>query len=106
MKEHVRYLLPEVKKAMEEYCGYSHKHAEIAARELLTTMPDVLLPNLYEWLKGEPISDLRVGKYSIYVIMKIWNLNEKKEFPLAAETMSLYIREPRSGERRIWRMWR
>ena len=106
MKEDMKYLLPEVTKAMEEYCGYSNKLAAFAADHLLTTMSDVLLPNLYEWLKGEPISDLRVGKYSIYVIMKIWNLNEKKEFPLAAETMSLYIREPRSGERRIWRMWR
>lgn len=106
MKEHMKYLLPEVTKAMEEHCGYSHKLAVFAAKQLLTRMPDVLLPNLYEWLKGEPISDLRVGKYSIYVIMKIWNLDEQKEFPLAAETMSLYLQEPHAGERRIWRMWR
>ena len=106
MRECIAYLHPEVTKAMEEYCGYPRRHAEAAAKDLLQVLPDELFPNLYEWLRGEPISDLRVGKYSIFVIMKIWNLNEKKDFPLAAETMSLYIREPRAGERRIWRMWR
>lgn len=106
MNKRKKEILSELIPVMEKKCGFSKKVADYQAEHLLEIMPEELYPNLEEWMAGVPISDLRVGKYSIFMIMKMRKMNEERHFPIAAEMMSIYIRNPRAGERRIWHPWR
>lgn len=106
MNQKQKNIFPRLCTAMETKCEMNAQIARGQAEHLLETMPEELFPNLEEWIAGVPISDLRVGKYSILMIMKMRKMSEERHFPIAAEMMSVYIRNPRAGERRIWHPWR
>ena len=106
MNHRQKQIYPRVCAAMESKCEMDSKIAKGQAEHLLEIMPEELYPNLEEWIAGIPLSDLRVGRYSILMIVKMRKMNEERHFPMAAEMMSVYVRNPRAGERRIWHMWR
>lgn len=106
MNRRQKSIFPRLCAAIESKCDMDPKLAKGQAEYLLEVMPEELYPNLEEWIAGVPISDLRVGRYSILMIMKMRKMDEERHFPMAAELMSVYVRNPRAGERRIWHMWR
>ena len=70
------------------------------ARDLLADTDPRLAPNINEWLQGGPVSDIRIGKYSINAIMAI---RGERDFLSALEAMNLYLRDSAGGERLISR---
>lgn len=106
MNKKQKSIYPRLCAALESKCDMNPQIARGQAEHLLENMPEKLYPNLEEWMAGKPLSDLRVGRYSILMIMKMRRMNEERHFPMAAEMMGVYIRNPRAGERRIWHMWR
>lgn len=83
---------------LEEFAAYKR------ATDLLKNCSVHLLPNVYEWVEGRPLSDIYVDKYSISMILSIWNSND---FLRALEVIcELQQGNKDIAERRIWQMRR
>lgn len=78
----------------------SYYDAEKIAIEVLNNTDPRLEQNLREWISGEPISDIWIGKYCINAIMAI---REDDDFLDALIAMSLYLENEADGIRKIWR---
>lgn len=76
------------------------QYANYMADRIISEGDDRLEPNLTEWMKGEPISDLWIGEYCINGIMSI---RGDEDFLDALLAMSLYLRDEEAGVITIWR---
>lgn len=66
--------------------------------------PKQLYINVYQWIKGEEISDIYIGKYSLPMILDIWKSND---FLRALEVMcELSQGDTEKAELKIWEMRR
>ena len=74
-------------------------YAELMANKIINEGDGRLEPNLREWINGEPISDLWIGKYCINAIMKARDDNDFLDAFLA---MSLYLKDESAGVLKIW----
>ncbi|MCR5835603.1 MAG: hypothetical protein K6G88_03765 [Lachnospiraceae bacterium] len=83
---------------LDEFAAYK-KAKEV--RKLCTTH---LLPNVVEWIEGRPLTDIYVDKYTIPMILTIWN---NQDFLKALEVIcELQLGNKDIAERRIWQMRR
>ena len=80
--------------------GITDAHAAARAAELIANTDSRLETNVAQWVNGQPISDLWIGKYCINAILAI---RGEKDFLSALEAMNLYLQNPKLGELRIWR---
>ncbi len=59
-----------------------------------------LKPNIVEWVSGEPISDIWIGKYCVNAVMKI---RGDDNFVGAILALDRYAKNPtRENEARLW----
>ena len=66
--------------------------------------PKQLYINVYQWIKGDEISDIYIGKYSLPMILDIWKSND---FLRALEVMcELSQGDTEKAELKIWEMRR
>ena len=66
--------------------------------------PKQLYINVYQWIKGDEISDICIGKYSLPMILSIWKSND---FLRALEVMcELSQGDTEKAELKIWEMRR
>lgn len=66
--------------------------------------PKQLYINVYQWIKGEEISDIYIGKYSLPMILDIWKSND---FLRALEVIcELSQGDTEKAEFNIWEMRR
>lgn len=91
------------KKIHSEYC----MDTQTAYRKALQTVkscPAALYPNLCEWAEERPLTDIYVGKYSLPMILSIW---QSRDFLHALKVMTeLYEGHTEAAEIQIWRMRR
>lgn len=73
------------------------------AERILGKLPDRLLPNIDEWSRGLPLSDIYISKYSVPMILAMWKNND---FISAVEVMIEMERNPDKAVRQIWNMRR
>lgn len=73
------------------------------ADRILDKLPDKLLPNVDEWSRGLPLSDIYIGQYSVPMILAMW---KSSDFISAAEVMIEMEKNPDKAVRQIWRMRR
>ena len=78
-------------------------YCERYADELLLGLDSRLVPNVEQWLKGEELTDIRIGKYSIIEIMGI---RDNNDFFDALETMRECIANPEIADFFVWRFRR
>lgn len=101
MKADIQKMLSD--RIRDNYC-LSHEIARNKALQILERCPEQLLPNVEQWAVGEKLTDIYVGKYSIPMIMAIW---EHQDFISALDTITEYFVGDRdAAERRIWQMRR
>ena len=74
------------------------------AEQIVKNCPVVLAKNLEEWSKGQKLTDIYIGKYTLPMILAIWN---SKDFLNALEVMDeLEKGNVETAELRIWNMRR
>lgn len=82
----------------------SEPDAQVKARMLGQRCPAPLQKNLEQWASGQPLSEIRIGRYSIPMIMAIWG---QPDFSGALDVLTEYLTGDRdAAERRIWQMRR
>ena len=57
--------------------------------------PAPLQKNLEQWASGQPLSEIRIGRYSIPMIMAIWG---QPDFSGALDVLTEYL----TGDRDVW----
>ncbi len=93
--------LEKLVRQVQKTYGFPESLAGYHAENLLQKLPKQLLVNVDEWCAGEELTDVCVGKYSIPMILKIWN--DSSDFLAAANALIEYVANPDRGERMIWR---
>lgn len=84
--------------------GFTQETAQDKAMQVLEGCPVVLAQNVEEWSKGQKLTDIYIGKYSLPMILAIWN---SKDFLSALEVMTELAKgNVAIAELRIWNMWR
>lgn len=83
--------------------GLNQDSAFKNAGKLLEALPDCLLPNIREWIKGETLSDIRVRGYSIPMVLVLW---KSGDFLSAALAVAELERDYDRTVRQIWNMRR
>ena len=87
----------------QEY-GFTQKTAQDKAEQIVKNCPVVLAKNLEEWSKGQKLTNIYIGKYTLPMILAIWN---SKDFLNALEVMDeLEKGNVETAELRIWNMRR
>lgn len=87
----------------QEY-GFTQKAAQDKAEQIVKNCPVVLAKNLEEWSKGQKLTNIYIGKYTLPMILAIWN---SKDFLNALEVMDeLEKGNVETAELRIWNMRR
>lgn len=84
--------------------GFTREVAQDKAIQVLKDCPAVLAQNIEEWSKGQNLTDIYIGKYSLPMILAIWN---SKDFLSALEVMAELAKgNIEIAELRIWNMRR
>ena len=84
--------------------GFTQEAAKKKALQVLERCPAALLRNVEEWADGQKLTDIFIGKYSLPMILAIWN---SKDFLRALEVMAeLDEGSIETAELRIWNMRR
>ena len=83
--------------------GLEKEQAVGRARDLIDNTDCRLEKNVKEWLEGQTISDVWVDKYCINAILAI---RKDRDFLSALDAMNFYLKDPKAGELRIWRVRR
>lgn len=92
-----------VDRICQEY-GVTQKTAQDKAEQIVKNCPAVLAQNVEEWSKGQKLTDIYIGKYTLPMILTIWN---SKDFLNALEVMSeLEKGNVETAEVRIWNLRR
>lgn len=84
----------------EKNLGLDDAYIEKIAKDLFCNLDERLKLNLNEWIEGQNISDIWIGKYCINAIMSIRGDND---FLGALEAMNTYLHNEEDGIRLIWR---
>lgn len=97
----------DVQKLEEKIHIEYHMSMEVAHERTLQVekrCPKQLYINVYQWIKGDEISDIYIGKYSLPMIWDIWKSND---FLRALEVMcELSQGDTENAELKIWEMRR
>lgn len=90
-------------KKIEEAYWMNPDKAQKHAKEVLARLPDCLLPNIREWIRGTALTDICIGDYSIPMILAIW---DSHDFLGAARVMTELEESPAGALKKIWNMRR
>ena len=71
------------------------------AERMVSETDERLEPNVVEWLREEPLSDIWIDQYCIGLVMKVQG---RGDFLGALEALNCYVTDPDLGERLIWRV--
>lgn len=92
---------------MDRICleyGFTKEAAQAKTMEVLESCPPVLAQNIEEWAKGENLTDIYIGQYSMPMILALWN---SRDFLKALEAMiELAKGNTEIAELKIWNMRR
>lgn len=88
---------------IEEVYKLDSESALKSARAIWNELPGRLLPNISEWSRGEPLSDIYIQEYSIPMILMLW---QSKDFLSAVQVMIDLEKNPDMAVRKIWNMRR
>lgn len=83
----------------------SYKHQTIAssrayAKEFCRDIDEMFEPLVQAWISGEKLPTIKIGKYSVGIIMQI---GESRDFLRALKLLNLYKNDPGAGEEAIWK---
>lgn len=81
--------------------GLAPDQVEAYATRMVEETDERLEPNVAEWLRGEPLTDIWIDQYCIGLALKIQG---RGDFLTALEALSTYARDPQRGESLIWRV--
>lgn len=91
------------KRIRQEY-GLSQEEAHKKAAQMLKECPALLTQNVEEWSEGQMLTDIYIGRYSLPMILAIWN---SSDFLRALEVMNeLASGNAETAELKIWAMRR
>jgi hypothetical protein len=94
----------EIAQKIKEQYGLNDTEATLRAEKVLRECPQVLMENVREWVEEKPLTDIYVGKYSLPMILTIWN---SRDFLRALEVLNeLQEGNVESAELKIWEMRR
>lgn len=89
---------------IEEEYGMNTIAAFEKAKSVMKNCPEVLMKNIREWVNDIPLTDIYVSKYSISMILALWN---STDFLKALEVMkNLSEGYTEKAELKIWEMRR
>lgn len=92
-----------MEKIRQEY-GFTQEVAKNKAMQTLEDCPVVLTQNILEWAKGQKLTDIYIGQYSLPMILAIWN---SRDFLKALEVMNELAKgNTEIAELKIWNMRR
>ncbi len=84
--------------------GFTQEAAQDRAMQALENCPPALTQNLEEWAKGQKLTDIYIGQYSLPMILAIW---KNRDFLKAMEVMTeLDKGNTEIAELKIWNMRR
>ncbi|MGN8963480.1 hypothetical protein [Bariatricus sp. HCP28S3_D3] len=84
--------------------GLTQEAAQDKTMQTLEGCPVELAQNVEEWAKGQKLTDIYIGKYSLPMILAIWN---NRDFLKALEVMTELAKgNTEIAELRIWNMRR
>lgn len=84
--------------------GIDKENAYNKALQIKESCPPVLFQNVQEWSEHQILTDIYIGKYSLPMIMSIWN---NRDFLKAMEVMNeLSDGKIETAELKIWNMRR
>ena len=84
--------------------GFTLEAAQDKAVQALKDCPVALAQNVEEWSKGQNLTDIYIGQYSLPMILAIWN---SRDFLKALEVMGeLEKGNHEIAELKIWNMRR
>lgn len=84
--------------------GFTRAAAQDRAMQALENCPSVLARNIEEWAKGQKLTDIYIGQYSLPMILAIWN---SRDFLKALEVMTELAKgNTEIAELQIWNMRR
>ena len=87
----------------QEY-GFTQKAAQDKAMQIAGKCPVILAQNVEEWSKGQKLTDIYIGKYTLPMILAIWN---SIDFLKSLEGMyELEKDNLETAELKIWNMRR
>lgn len=84
--------------------GFIQEIAQEKAIQVLENCPSVLAQNIKEWEKGQKLTDIYIGQYSLPMILAIW---KNRDFLKAMEVMTELAKgNTETAELKIWNMRR
>lgn len=84
--------------------GFTQRAAQDRALQALENCPPALAQNLEEWAKGQKLTDIYIGQYSLPLILAIW---KNRDFLKAMEVMTELAKgNTEIAELKIWNMRR
>lgn len=87
----------------QEY-GFSQEDAQGKAMQILEKCPVVLAQNIEEWSQGQKLTDIYIGKYTLPMILTIW---DSYDFLRALEVLAELAKgNVEIAELKIWNMRR
>lgn len=111
MKTRKQKLIERTKKEF----GYTTEGAEREVTRLLAILGDApqLLANVDEWLDGQPLTDVFVGKYCVRTVLVIRGcpdkpaaLAKRRDILNAIYALAVYAKDKRAGEALIFQIRR
>ncbi len=97
----------DVKKLADRICqeyGLVGETAHNKALQTLEMCPSALTQNVQEWSEHQALTDIFIGKYSLPMVLAIWN---SRDFLRALEVMTELSRgNVEAAELKIWNMRR
>ena len=84
--------------------GFTQEIAKDIAMQALENCPPALARNIEEWAKGQKLTDIYIGQYSLPTILAIW---KNRDFLKAMEVMTELAKgNTEIAEQKIWNMRR
>ena len=84
--------------------GITQKVEQDRSLQALENCPPALVQNLEEWAKGQKLTDIYIGQYSLPMILAIW---KNRDFLKAMEVMTELAKgNTEIAEMKIWNMRR
>jgi 2-oxo-4-hydroxy-4-carboxy--5-ureidoimidazoline (OHCU) decarboxylase len=84
--------------------GFTEEAAQDRAMQVLENCHPTLNQNVEEWAKGQNLTDIYISKYSLPMILAIWN---SRDFLKALEVMTELAKgNTEIAELKIWNMRR
>ena len=88
---------------IQEVYGLDSDAALYTAGKVMYALPKKLLPNIDEWCEGKELSVIKIGDFSVPMLLAMW---KSDDFICALNCMIELDRNPEAGKVLAWRMRR